>query len=95
VTDELWYLCERTRASRRRAAAAVKTTKSRVYLLQGILFCANCDSRLWCQSTKRSLRYQDNARHRKAGCSSARSSVACEVVDKQVERVLPRSLHTR
>ena len=84
VTDSLWNRCQEVRAERRTAPSAVKASKSRRYLLQGIGRCASCGGRLWCQETRRESRYQDNARRRKHDCEATRGSVACRVVDEQI-----------
>jgi site-specific DNA recombinase len=85
VSDELWFLCERTRASRRKKSSSVKPTKAKIYMLQGILSCAKCDSQLWNQSSRTGPRYQDNARHRKRICPNRRASVKCQLIDQQID----------
>lgn len=88
ILDERTFeLVQRARRKRRRRPWTY-TPRHRSYLLAGLLVCARCGTKLWCQHISGHDYYREETRRRGLPCTGIKTTVRAEVLDQQVAQVI-------
>ena len=93
ISEDLWHRCKSVRASRRVKVKSIMKTV-RINLLQGLVVCSHCGSRLHIQTPKNCATYYREDSHYRGyhDCPYIGQSVRAEVIDAQVADQI-RSIH--
>ena len=93
ISEDLWHRCQSVRASRRVKVKSIMKTV-RINLLQGLVVCSHCGSRLHIQTPKNCATYYREDSHYRGyhDCPYIGQSVRAEVIDAQVADLI-RSIH--
>ena len=87
IDEELFDKCQKIRAERRRQSNSNQTTR-RVYLLSGIIACAECGRRLRAQSGHSSRYYREASRFSGVACQQHGKSVRAEAVEIKISELM-------
>ena len=93
ISEDLWHRCQAVRASRRVMVRSIMKTV-RINLLQGLVVCSYCGSRLHIQTPKNCATYYREDSHYRGynNCPYTGRSVRAEVIDAQVADLI-MSIH--
>jgi hypothetical protein len=85
IGEELWQQCQKVRENRRQKVKSRKVTRH-IYLLNGIIVCADCGRRLRAQTPKGSGSYYREVSHLNGfdDCPNKRTSVRSAIIDDQI-----------
>jgi len=87
VDEDLFDKCQKIRAERRRQQNSNQTTL-RVYLLSGIIVCAECGRRMRAQSGHSGRYYRESARFSGIECRQHGKSVRADVVETKISELM-------
>ncbi len=87
VDDELFDKCQKIRAERRRQQNSNQTTR-RVYLLSGVIACAECGRRMRAQTAHSVRYYRESARFSGIECQQHGKSVRADVVEGMISELM-------
>jgi len=87
IDEELFDKCQKIRAERRRQSNSNQTTR-RVYLLSGIISCAECGRRLRAQSAVSGRYYREASRFSGIECQQHGKSVRADVVETKISELM-------
>jgi hypothetical protein len=92
ISEELWQQCQKVRENRHQKVKSRKATRH-IYLLNGIIVCAECGRRLRAQTPKGSGSYYREVSHLNGfdDCPNLRTSVRSAIIDDQIA-ILVQSL---
>jgi DNA invertase Pin-like site-specific DNA recombinase len=87
VDEELFDKCQKIRAERRRQSNSNQTTR-RVYLLSGIISCAECGRRMRAQSAVSGRYYREASRFSGIECQQHGKSVRADAVESRISELM-------
>jgi DNA invertase Pin-like site-specific DNA recombinase len=87
VDEELFDKCQKIRAERRRQQNSNQTTR-RVYLLSGIITCAECGKRLRAQSAQSGRYYREASRFSGIECQQHGKSIRADTVETKISELM-------
>ncbi len=90
ISEELFKTCLKVRKSRARTPKSYNTTPKRVYMLQRIIRCDQCERRLRMQSSYKYHYYKEASRARGLECDHAGTSIRTDRADPQVLELLEK-----